>query len=359
MKDKNLENSLKEILDSLVLSVENETKKQYNDTIEGIINCGYKIENPETFNILINFQIKQVLKQVVNGLNPELEKENLWKLQFLYLNYGFIERHVREVIIIKEGSTCCADKSRWVLERYFQSIVDDNVEDDREGLYYHPQFGSLEDWLEFCEGICSLYQGTLYNYLTAYDKLLSSSSAINFKEEAPRKMNRKVIVKVDGYGNEPAQEFEVLTQEDLTNTLSNVDQDQIAEELLKFADKYDGTGWAYAYLDARTGEVDFNWLEQNTILHPWDSFYEIVLMDKKTPIDWDYVDEDWLKDEEIESFLKWKEDTGECAETFILEKFGEGEFQKRKELIFAGWIENMLFKAVNDEINALYSKVIE
>src|SRR5690606_36972115 len=108
----------------------------------------------------------------------------------------------------------------------------------------------------------------------------------------------------------------------LQKQLSAINRQLLATQLLEYADMMKATGLAYIYLDAQDGRLKEDWLAQGESLHPWDSFYRIILIDEITPIDWENVaDYDFIDEysPEWDEFQEWYDKRG-CgtAEEFIL-----------------------------------------
>ena len=166
-------------------------------------------------------------------------------------------------------------------------------------------------------------------------------------------------IQVAGIGTDGIREFEVLEKKVLQKQLEAIDQRLVAAWLLKYADSIKASGIAYIYLDARDGRLKKDWLSQGESLHPWDSFYQIILMDEITPISWENITDCDFIDEyssEWEEFQGWYHEKG-CgtAEEFLLEKYGEHELEKRKAIIFENWIENIRFRDdIEKQINKIY-----
>lgn len=177
----------------------------------------------------------------------------------------------------------------------------------------------------------------------------------------PTKEELKQMTKIEvtGIGNDGIREFEVLEKKVLQKQLSSIDRQLLATQLLEYADMKQVSGMAYVYLDARDGRLKEEWLSQGESLHPWDSFYQIILMDEITPISWEnVVDEDFIDEysPEWDEFQKWYEDRG-CgtAEEFILDKYGEDELEERKQIIFEHWAESLEFRDdIEEQINEIY-----
>lgn len=166
-------------------------------------------------------------------------------------------------------------------------------------------------------------------------------------------------IRVAGIGTDGIRKFEVLEKKILQKQLEAIDQRLVAMRLLKYADLIGTSGIAYIYLDAGDGRLKEDWLSQGESLHPWDGFYQIILMDEITPISWENITDCDFIDEysgEWEEFQDWYHKKG-CgtAEEFVLEKYGEHELEKRKISIFERWVERMEFRDdIEEQINKIY-----
>lgn len=138
---------------------------------------GDSIEDAETFNVLVNYQSKQILEIYVKDLlGKELEEEKLEEMTFLYLNYGFMEANVNDLIERREGTLESIDKTRWVLQQYKEFIVNKELpnmnQEHQEDFLSKPNFGAGEDWIEFCKSLSELFQGKPWRYIKILNFLI-------------------------------------------------------------------------------------------------------------------------------------------------------------------------------------------
>jgi hypothetical protein len=172
----NVKEALTDIFSSIISSSENETRINYGEIIKKLRHSGYDLHNADTFNVMINFQIEQILGVVASELSPApYNMENLNKIQFLFLNYDFFETNIEKLITKREGSCCCSDKTGHILEAYHDYLVRGFVSELNEARsFYIFNFGTYQDWLDFCDGLFRLYYGDNEKYLVTYKKLLES-----------------------------------------------------------------------------------------------------------------------------------------------------------------------------------------
>lgn len=176
----NIEDVVKDILKSILKAEEQENIMRCCQFIESLKDSGYDIEDMEEFDILINYQLKKALSQAISYINSFPEGVDKNKLTFLYLNYRFMENHVRNLIMNKEGSICCADKARWILEKYKNYILTgETVEMGKEIRFCTPGFGEFFDWVNYCDSLYHLFNGDPIEYVSAYTNLLKKESRIS------------------------------------------------------------------------------------------------------------------------------------------------------------------------------------
>ena len=92
-----------------------------------------------------------------------------------------------------------------------------------------------------------------------------------------------IKIEISGYSvSEGTRTFEIMDRKQLEALIEEAEQNKrtdIYERTYRKAAGYPyHTGTAYTYIDARDGELNTTlWLEQNTIEHPYDSFYQIII----------------------------------------------------------------------------------
>lgn len=169
-------------------------------------------------------------------------------------------------------------------------------------------------------------------------------------------------MQIRNYGNDTHKVFEVLDRSEIANILSNLDACEVFRKCINLADKYWMSGIAYVYLDARDGSLEEDWIESSSDLHPYDSFYRIILSEEYTPVDWnDVYDEDYIdpQSSEWQEFQKWRTEYDGAAEDFIITKYGQEELDRRRGLIIDDWVSNMEFTDdIEDQLDTLYQRIV-
>lgn len=164
------------IFAGLLNANEQEIKEDFGNEIDKLINSEHDLKNVENYDLFINYQMKKVLKSVIIGLNPEvIDRDKLSNLQFLYENHSFLKQNLASLISDKEGGSCSGDKSRWLIERYREYILEGAIPDMtiEEKCFWKPHFGTGEQWMTFCDGLMDLHSGNFKKYLGALMKLSS------------------------------------------------------------------------------------------------------------------------------------------------------------------------------------------
>ncbi len=176
MEKNNIQDAIKNIFSSLISNHENEVKVNYAEIISNLKNSGYDIENLDTFNVMVSWELSQILGIVVTEIcSLPHDINNLSTIKFLYLNYNFMKNNIEKLIVRREGSCCCADKSRHILNMYKEYLISGYVPElNNERHYWVFNFGEYKDWIDLCEGLIHMYYGNNQKYLLAYKKLIES-----------------------------------------------------------------------------------------------------------------------------------------------------------------------------------------
>lgn len=123
-------------------------------TIQLLSNNDLKWDNPEQVHALHCFMNEQAMQKVVKHLYPDA---NIHSLVFLFQHYDFVEHQIKSVLEDLSESGCLCDKSRWILKQWFKELTNQKVENITERKEYHPDFGHVNLWIQFCEITMSIY----------------------------------------------------------------------------------------------------------------------------------------------------------------------------------------------------------
>ena len=113
-----------------------------------------KWDNPEQVHALHCFMNEQAMQKVIKHLYPNA---NINSLVFLFQHYDFVEHQLRAVLEDLSKDGCICDKSRWILKQWFNSLTNQQVEYITERKEYHPDFGHVNLWIQFCETTMNIY----------------------------------------------------------------------------------------------------------------------------------------------------------------------------------------------------------
>ncbi|MFW5962177.1 MAG: hypothetical protein ACOCQR_01000 [bacterium] len=176
MNQDSLKKTVTSIFDALINSTEEETKKEHLDRIQELVTNNEKdLTKLDYWHLFIDYKLDNILRECVKTLYPNLNFEQISALYFLHKNYTFMESHLENLIMKKEGGACRADKSAWLLERYKNYILTKKLPDMsvEDRCYWKPRFGTSQQWIDFCENLRRLYYGNPEEYLKSLKNFLS------------------------------------------------------------------------------------------------------------------------------------------------------------------------------------------
>lgn len=112
--------------------------------------------------------IKPYEKFLEGCISEKFGTEN--NLQFLLLNYSFVENHFRQMIMLHEGNACCADKTRAILQHlgeYLKTGTFLEFEHTDDKAFWNPEkiFKSQQEIFNFYMALKQLYHGHPNAYL--------------------------------------------------------------------------------------------------------------------------------------------------------------------------------------------------
>ena len=164
------EKGIKYALESMYDSIEKDQVELYKKIIEG---SKIKIDpdDPETFYFSLIYGFDNFLRGLIKH---EISKNN--EVLFILKNYMYVNNHFEKMIISKEGTACCADKSRTIIRRLLKWYKSgEKIEFDYTGEYtFHlPKviFKTHDEIIIFYEGIQHLYYGHPVKYLEALKQI--------------------------------------------------------------------------------------------------------------------------------------------------------------------------------------------
>ena len=175
------EKVMEEVLTSFCDAIESEDKKRYGALANEVydrLNKQFEgekknINNPEYFDLFINYRLKKILNLVLDKINEGSKVEN--KTKFIYLQYDFLKINIKQLIVDREGFSCSMDKTRTIIKMYLNyTITADIPEFTGEEKWDEPKFGTYEEWIKYCDSLYGLYYGHTTEYLKALETLLKA-----------------------------------------------------------------------------------------------------------------------------------------------------------------------------------------
>jgi hypothetical protein len=156
----------------------NESKELVARCVEKLKSLKTDFADPEYFNLFLVRKLNEGAVEIAKTMHnmPATEIKDTCKPNFIYVNYGFLEHNIRELCVLREGNTCCADKSRSILEMYLNYSLTGKLPEfnPNEEKYWIPNFGTYKEWIDLCDGLYNLYYGETKKYFTAYNTLIHS-----------------------------------------------------------------------------------------------------------------------------------------------------------------------------------------
>ena len=100
------------------------------------------------------------------------------KAIFLLTNYDYCENHFEKILEVKEGSACCADKSRFIARSLANLFIKNKpivIDYDQEYTFHLPKeiFTTQEEILDFFDAIMRLYYADSVRYIKFLNKNLA------------------------------------------------------------------------------------------------------------------------------------------------------------------------------------------
>lgn len=176
MNKEKIEECLTGLFNSMVATERSEFQKLIKDALEKLNQSGFKLSDPEHFNLYVVYKLNKGVKEIAKTMHdaPVKEIKDTNKPNFIYLHYDFLEHNIRELCVLREGSSCCADKSRSILGMYLSYSLTGKILEFNPDVehYWIPKFGNYEQWVKLCDGLYSLYYGKTQEYFKAYNDLI-------------------------------------------------------------------------------------------------------------------------------------------------------------------------------------------
>lgn len=196
-----LEEGIKAVITNLFDSIQTENNNTISQLLgESVLhlqNSKYKLNDPENFYLFVGTRMDDAIDYIASNLHEPSSCKDTHKPDFIYRNYGFLERNIQKFYEFKNGSgSCGADISRYILKMYLNYAITGVIptEDLKKDEYWKPKFGSNQLWMTFCDSLYRMYYGHTKEYFMAYNELLSCEST-----KFPYTMHHWYVEFIDGY----------------------------------------------------------------------------------------------------------------------------------------------------------------
>lgn len=169
-----LKNCIGGLMEAVITENHHQAQKLVGDALTAIKSSPYKLHQPEKFNLFVGSKLSDILEVITKELHKETVCKDTYKPHFIYEQYSYLEQNIEKLCVKKESHSCSADKSRYILQMYLNYALTGEIPEDslKKGEYWKPRFGTLEQWMNYCDGLYRLYFGNPDEYLFAYKRLL-------------------------------------------------------------------------------------------------------------------------------------------------------------------------------------------
>lgn len=123
--------------------------------------------------IMFDHQTFETQKDIVvsSVLTPlQVPKENIYKLEFVYKQYRFIEGHLY-TFISKYEKACSNDKAVWLIHRYVDYLLSGTLPTIKKKDWYTPAVEDAQLWMDWIGSMYGLFGGTEETYVEKKRKL--------------------------------------------------------------------------------------------------------------------------------------------------------------------------------------------
>lgn len=163
--EKDLEMGLGAIFSGLQSKIDKEAEQ--HPLFASVVKNMDDFKRAENFYLFHAYPLEKMLKRAV-VIAKNLTGKESGEITCVYLHHDFFNAHLRQIFVELEGNSCCADKSKTVIQRFVNYKITgelmewDNTNPKNFGL---PKTGTQEDWYEFMEALIDLFYGRPKKYL--------------------------------------------------------------------------------------------------------------------------------------------------------------------------------------------------
>ncbi|MEJ1517893.1 hypothetical protein R3O67_32495 [Bacillus cereus] len=178
-----MKEQLEQTINALSDAFRKESEQKYAAWAESIVKEYHylDIQKPEEFSLLLSQTLDEqadlLVRIALSHIDMDSKKKH--KLEFIYLQYQFIERHLESIILPFEGHGCSTDKTRWLIDTYVKYLISGNLPTVEEKKYWHPKRGEVCDWVEWIDSMYNLYYGKFEQYALIKHKIMQYYKPVN------------------------------------------------------------------------------------------------------------------------------------------------------------------------------------
>lgn len=186
----NIKSDLKTIISSFGEAIDKEEQEEYNKNYKSKMQ-DIDLSNFDNWELFLYEQESMNRQHILSYYDDKYKSFNKDKIVFYYNNYLYLTQNVEKMIDLGRGASY--DKATFVLEKYLAYQVEGKeVEfpkyEDKAHSYYHPDFGTFKEWVNFIDSLISLYYGYYDLYLTCLENFARQKA--NLVEQMEQKKIR-------------------------------------------------------------------------------------------------------------------------------------------------------------------------
>lgn len=190
---KDIKKEISDVIVGLTDGINEERRQNYlNNFAETLKDLTFdKLSNWELFQYETSTPLEEHIKAWYTVKYPNIDLLALDRIVFFYMNYKFLEQNVEKLVDLSRG--CCCDKSSFILKTYLNKLIGNDIQEfknrnDKNHQYWEPDFGTVEQWMEYLEGLFNFYYGNPDKYFKSYNELALLKISTQQDMEADEKL---------------------------------------------------------------------------------------------------------------------------------------------------------------------------
>lgn len=170
---KDIEKGLKQIFESMSKKMSEEDRE--HPFFKFLLENQKLANDPDEFNTMIKYPIERTIHTFVK---EKFQTDN-HLIANVYSHYDFFERNISFLCSQMFGGACSVDRARFIVKsaiRWKESGKIPKLNWEQEYTFHYPPKGTMEEWMNFVEGLDSLIYGNNKQYLLSIQALMKSCS---------------------------------------------------------------------------------------------------------------------------------------------------------------------------------------